>query len=98
MSTFEEQCLNTWQAKGERIARGDGRHANAPPKRSTRVACLTTYDRDNMSISSIIGTTLSFISGIWLPATLLCCIPWVQKRKAQPIYQTSRDGPLTHQA
>ncbi|RYN55105.1 hypothetical protein AA0114_g3719 [Alternaria tenuissima] len=33
-----------------------------------------------MSISSSIGTTLSFLSLIWVPATLLCCLPWVQKQ------------------
>ncbi|CAI9632001.1 unnamed protein product [Alternaria burnsii] len=33
-----------------------------------------------MSISSSIGTTLSFLSLIWIPATLLCCLPWIQKQ------------------
>ncbi|KAF1938683.1 alpha/beta-hydrolase [Clathrospora elynae] len=33
-----------------------------------------------MGVYNLIGTTLSFISGIWIPATLLCCIPWVQKQ------------------
>ncbi|KAL1795995.1 hypothetical protein ACET3X_006219 [Alternaria dauci] len=33
-----------------------------------------------MSISNSIGTTLSFLSLIWVPATLLCCLPLVQKQ------------------
>ncbi|KAH7385168.1 Alpha/Beta hydrolase protein [Phaeosphaeria sp. MPI-PUGE-AT-0046c] len=33
-----------------------------------------------MAIFAAIGVTLSFISAIWIPATLLCCIPWVQKQ------------------
>ncbi|KAI4679436.1 uncharacterized protein J4E84_008469 [Alternaria hordeiaustralica] len=33
-----------------------------------------------MSIYESIGTTLSFLSLIWIPATLLCCLPWVQKQ------------------
>ncbi|KAF1850561.1 alpha/beta-hydrolase [Cucurbitaria berberidis CBS 394.84] len=33
-----------------------------------------------MSIYTYIGVPLSFLSGIWIPCTLLCCIPWVQKQ------------------
>ncbi|EOA87707.1 uncharacterized protein SETTUDRAFT_160947 [Exserohilum turcica Et28A] len=33
-----------------------------------------------MGIGSSIGTALSFISLLWIPATLLCCLPWVQKQ------------------
>ncbi|KAF2730987.1 alpha/beta-hydrolase [Polyplosphaeria fusca] len=33
-----------------------------------------------MGIYSYIAIPLAFASGIWLPATLLCCIPWVQKQ------------------
>ncbi|KAF1912733.1 Alpha/Beta hydrolase protein [Ampelomyces quisqualis] len=33
-----------------------------------------------MSVLAAIGVTLSFVSAIWIPATLLCCIPWVQKQ------------------
>ncbi|OAL47664.1 alpha/beta-hydrolase [Pyrenochaeta sp. DS3sAY3a] len=33
-----------------------------------------------MGLSNTIGVSLSFLSGIWIPATLLCCIPWVQKQ------------------
>ncbi|KAH7084576.1 Alpha/Beta hydrolase protein [Paraphoma chrysanthemicola] len=33
-----------------------------------------------MSLSSIIGIPLSFLSAIWIPATLACCLPWVQKQ------------------
>lgn len=33
-----------------------------------------------MSISKAIGATISFVSGLWIPCTLLCCIPWVQKQ------------------
>ncbi|EMD62554.1 hypothetical protein COCSADRAFT_222093 [Bipolaris sorokiniana ND90Pr] len=33
-----------------------------------------------MGITDSIGTTLSFISLLWIPATLLCCLPWVQKQ------------------
>lgn len=35
----------------------------------------------DMGIGSGIAVTFSFISCIWLPATLLCCLPWVQKRE-----------------
>jgi hypothetical protein len=34
-----------------------------------------------MSFYTAIGVSLSFLSAIWIPATLLCCIPWVQKRE-----------------
>ncbi|KAF2849790.1 alpha/beta-hydrolase [Plenodomus tracheiphilus IPT5] len=33
-----------------------------------------------MSLYIALGVSLSLISGIWIPATLLCCIPWVQKQ------------------
>ncbi|KAF2024241.1 alpha/beta-hydrolase [Setomelanomma holmii] len=33
-----------------------------------------------MSVSTIIGIPLSFLTLIWIPATLACCIPWVQKQ------------------
>ncbi|PSN71435.1 alpha/beta-hydrolase [Corynespora cassiicola Philippines] len=33
-----------------------------------------------MGLYSSIAVPLAFISGIWIPATLLCCIPWVQKQ------------------
>ncbi|KAF1838965.1 alpha/beta-hydrolase [Decorospora gaudefroyi] len=33
-----------------------------------------------MAISSSTATLLSFISGVWIPATLFCCIPWVQRQ------------------
>ncbi|KAJ4985074.1 abhydrolase domain-containing protein [Stagonosporopsis vannaccii] len=33
-----------------------------------------------MGIGGGIAVALSFISCIWLPATLLCCLPWVQKQ------------------
>ncbi|KAH7371164.1 Alpha/Beta hydrolase protein [Pyrenochaeta sp. MPI-SDFR-AT-0127] len=33
-----------------------------------------------MGTYSAIGLSLSFLSGIWIPATLLCCIPWVQRQ------------------
>ncbi|KZM22720.1 Acylglycerol lipase [Ascochyta rabiei] len=33
-----------------------------------------------MGIGSGIAVSLSFISCIWLPATLLCCLPWVQRQ------------------
>ena len=44
---------------------------------------LVRYDNSiiNMSIGGRIAVALSFISCIWLPAVLLCCLPWVQKRK-----------------
>jgi hypothetical protein len=35
----------------------------------------------DMGIGSGLAVTLSFVSCIWLPATLLCCLPWVQKRE-----------------
>lgn len=35
----------------------------------------------DMGIAGGIAVALSFISCIWLPATLLCCLPWVQKRE-----------------
>lgn len=34
-----------------------------------------------MGLYSTIGISVSFLSGLWIPATLLCCIPWVQKRE-----------------
>jgi abhydrolase domain-containing protein 12 len=34
-----------------------------------------------MGIGSDIAVALSFVSFIWLPATLLCCLPWIQKRE-----------------
>lgn len=34
-----------------------------------------------MGLSSAIGIALSFLCGLWIPATLLCCVPWVQKRR-----------------
>ncbi|CAO2653542.1 Nn.00g029530.m01.CDS01 [Neocucurbitaria sp. VM-36] len=33
-----------------------------------------------MSVYTTIGVPLAFLSGIWIPATLLCCIPWIQKQ------------------
>ncbi|KAH3911631.1 hypothetical protein HBI56_141300 [Parastagonospora nodorum] len=33
-----------------------------------------------MSAFAAIGIAFSFVSTIWIPATLLCCIPWVQKQ------------------
>ncbi|KAH8725381.1 Alpha/Beta hydrolase protein [Phaeosphaeriaceae sp. PMI808] len=33
-----------------------------------------------MSLYAAIGLPLSFLSAIWIPATLLCCIPWVQRQ------------------
>ncbi|KAE8854258.1 hypothetical protein PTNB73_01431 [Pyrenophora teres f. teres] len=33
-----------------------------------------------MDIYNAVGTTISFFSLLWVPATLLCCIPWVQKQ------------------
>ncbi|KAL5116183.1 hypothetical protein ACEQ8H_005960 [Pleosporales sp. CAS-2024a] len=33
-----------------------------------------------MSAVAVIGASLSFLSAIWIPATLLCCIPWVQRQ------------------
>jgi hypothetical protein len=36
-----------------------------------------------MSVFAAVGVTLSFLSAIWIPATLLCCIPWVQKRECR---------------
>jgi abhydrolase domain-containing protein 12 len=35
-----------------------------------------------MSAFAVIGVSLSFLTAIWIPATLLCCIPWIQKRKS----------------
>jgi predicted RND superfamily exporter protein len=40
-----------------------------------------TLHLDTMSAYAIIGVSLSFLTAIWIPATLLCCIPWIQKRK-----------------
>jgi hypothetical protein len=34
-----------------------------------------------MGITNSVGTALSFLSLLWIPATLLCCLPWVQKRQ-----------------
>lgn len=31
-------------------------------------------------LASKIGLTIACVSGIWIPATLLCCVPWVQKQ------------------
>lgn len=45
-----------------------------------------------MSVYTIIGVSLSFLSAIWIPATLLCCLPWVQKRE----YSPARDWPLAN--
>ena len=33
-----------------------------------------------MSLYNFIAVPLSVISGLWIPCTLLCCIPWVQKQ------------------
>ncbi|KAF2870485.1 Alpha/Beta hydrolase protein [Massariosphaeria phaeospora] len=33
-----------------------------------------------MGLYNTIVVPLAFVSGIWIPATLLCCIPWVQKQ------------------
>ncbi|KAH9880304.1 hypothetical protein IAQ61_000593 [Plenodomus lingam] len=33
-----------------------------------------------MSFRDALGASLSFLSCIWIPGTLLCCIPWVQKQ------------------
>lgn len=33
-----------------------------------------------MSLYTAIIIPLAFISGIWIPTTLLCCSPWVQKQ------------------
>ncbi|KAH9870942.1 hypothetical protein J1614_006514 [Plenodomus biglobosus] len=33
-----------------------------------------------MSLHNALGVSLSLLSGIWIPGTLLCCIPWVQKQ------------------
>ncbi|KAL6708088.1 hypothetical protein ACN47E_003522 [Coniothyrium glycines] len=33
-----------------------------------------------MGIANAVCVSLSFLSGLWIPATLLCCIPWVQKQ------------------
>jgi hypothetical protein len=33
-----------------------------------------------MSLYNLIVVPLSVISGLWIPCTLLCCIPWVQKQ------------------
>jgi hypothetical protein len=33
-----------------------------------------------MSLYTAIVIPLAFISGIWIPTTLLCCSPWVQKQ------------------
>ncbi|PZD29952.1 alphabeta-Hydrolase [Pyrenophora tritici-repentis] len=33
-----------------------------------------------MDMYNAIGTAISFFSLLWVPATLLCCIPWVQKQ------------------
>jgi abhydrolase domain-containing protein 12 len=37
-----------------------------------------------MGLSAAMGASLSFLSGIWVPATFLCCVPWVQKRECLP--------------
>jgi hypothetical protein len=41
--------------------------------------------RFSMGAFAMIGVSLSFLSAIWIPATLLCCIPWVQKRECAPV-------------
>ncbi|KAF2127750.1 alpha/beta-hydrolase [Dothidotthia symphoricarpi CBS 119687] len=42
----------------------------------------TTSRRATMAsnLYRAIGVPFSFISGLWIPATLLCCIPWVQRQ------------------
>lgn len=39
------------------------------------------YHQSFMGATGAVSLTLSFLSGLWIPATLLCCIPWVQKRE-----------------
>ncbi|KAF2272008.1 alpha/beta-hydrolase [Westerdykella ornata] len=33
-----------------------------------------------MSLYSAIALPLACLSGVWIPATLLCCVPWLQKQ------------------
>ncbi|KAF2742294.1 alpha/beta-hydrolase [Sporormia fimetaria CBS 119925] len=33
-----------------------------------------------MGILNTVGLILGTLSGVWIPATLLCCVPWVQKQ------------------
>ena len=60
----------------------EAKHTGASPKAAIAAQNLRCNDTIvNMGIGGGIAVALSFISCIWLPATLLCCLPWVQKRE-----------------
>ncbi|USP75433.1 hypothetical protein yc1106_02707 [Curvularia clavata] len=58
-----------------------GRRARLPSAHvSTLPSALASTSHSAMGVNNSVGTALSFLSLLWIPATLLCCLPWVQKQ------------------